>query len=135
MACVPRRLAARSAVWLLALAVGACSANKPEVCQQMDQLKVTTRQVTNMNVAAGGIDALSQALSQVKPKLQSVVISAASQFPTEVSDVQASMSLLQRRVSEAKASPTPATLGEVKVALTNLHSSVEALAKAMDQTC
>src|SRR5512135_2742786 len=108
MAFTPRRLPARRLTApltgaLLALPVGACSANKPAVCQQMDQLKVTTRQVMNMNVGAGGIETVSEGLSQVKPKLESVLISAANEFPNEVSEVKTSMSLVQQRVSEAKA--------------------------------
>jgi hypothetical protein len=129
-----RSVALRSLAALLivaALAIGGCGSSKPSYCDHLTKLKGS---LSGFSVS-GGISSLKSQLNGIATQAKSLVSSAKSDFPTETSAIDSSISKLQTTIAAITSSPTPAQLAAAASDAKGVVTSVSSFTSATKSKC
>jgi hypothetical protein len=129
---IPGSLAAVAIAVVLA---GCGGSSKPSYCSQTANLKKSVQDLGNVNVIQGGTSALTSALSTVESNAQAVVSSAKSDFPTETSAINSSVSALKQSAQQLSGSPTPAVIAKLPGQISAVVTSVQNFSSATSSKC
>src|SRR5436190_2616631 len=105
----PSRTAVVRAVVLLPAAVlmALTGCGKPQYCSDRNDLENSVRDLGNVNVTqSGGLDQLKSQLGKIQTDAKKLASSAKSDFPTESSALQSSVSTLKTAVQQLPPSPS-----------------------------
>ena len=98
----------------LALAGAGCGGDdEPTYCSELNGLEESVRNLGDVNIVAGGTNAVRDALAEVEANAKSTVDAARSDFPDETSAISESISTLEASARQLGASPTAEQAGRV----------------------
>jgi hypothetical protein len=105
------------------------------LCADVDALRTSLADVTQVPVAKGAVADLQDQLDEVRTDVSTLIADAQDEYGDEVAAVDEAVSDLTTRLEEAAASPSVDTLSAVRTARQQLMSSVDALTSAVRDTC
>jgi hypothetical protein len=114
----------------LALAGAGCGDDEPAYCSELDDLEQAVQNLGDVDIVAGGTNAVRDALTEVESSARSTVDAARSDFPDETSAVRESVSSLEASARQLGASPTAEQAGRVAADVRAVVTSVNDLADA-----
>jgi hypothetical protein len=136
--CSPSRHAHRFAAIAGTLAlslVAACSDDQASLCDARDDLRSSVEDLRDVDVAADGTDALTDALADVDEALDRVADEAEADRENEVNAVRAAFDQLSTTVTAIAEEPSPESVGAVGDALEDLAASVSSLVDEISSGC
>ena len=134
----PSRTAAVRAGVLLPAAVlmALTGCGKPQYCSDRNDLENSVRDLGNVNVTqSGGLDQLKSQLGKIQTDAKKLASSAKSDFPTESSALQSSVSTLKTAVQHVPPSPTGQQLAPVAADVASVIASARRFKQATDSKC
>jgi hypothetical protein len=134
----PSRTAAVRAGVLLPAAVlmALTGCGKPQYCTDRSDLENSVRQLGNTPVPqSGDLSQLKSQLQKVQADAQKVASSAKSDFPTESSALQSSVSTLKTAVQHVPPSPSGQQLAPVAADVASVIASTRRFKQATDSKC
>jgi hypothetical protein len=130
----PRSLTVLAVVGVT-LAFAACGDSKPSYCSNVSDLESSVKDLGNVDVSSGGVNALQTQLKKVESSANDVVSSAKGDFPNETSAMSSSLKSLDTAVSQAGSSPSAATIAALGVDVKNVVTAVDSFTGATDSKC
>jgi hypothetical protein len=131
-----RLVLAPVALAVLVLAGAGCGGDdEPAYCSSLNDLEESVRSLGDVDVVAGGTNAVRNALSEVETSANSTVDAAKSDFPDETSAISESISNLKASAQQLADSPTAAEAGDVAVDVSAVVTSVDNFADATSGEC
>ena len=124
-----RRVAANRVLAIAAsgaLLAGCGGSSKPGYCSDVTNFKNAVKDLGNVNVIQGGTSAITSAIQKVESTGKAAVASAKSDFPSQTSAVDSSLTALDTTVKQLSNPQTQ------KTALTQLPAQITATGKAID---
>ena len=118
----------------LAFAGLACGGD-PDYCSDVSELEQAVRDLGEVDVVAGGTNALSDALRGVEDQAQATIESAKDDFPDETSAMQDALASLRRSTGELSESPTAEDIAPVATDVAAMVTSVQEFAAASESEC
>ena len=105
----PRKTAQTVAALVVAVAVlAACGgSSKPSYCSSVSTLESSIKALPSTNILQTGLNGLETAVSKVQTDAQTAINSAKSDFPTETSALNSSITALSTTVKSAVSTPSP----------------------------
>jgi hypothetical protein len=134
----PSRTAAVRTVVLLPAAVlmALTGCGKPQYCSDRSDLENSVRDLGNTPVAQNGdLSQLKSQLQKVQADAKKVASSAKSDFPTESSALQSSVSTLKTAVQHLPPSPSRQQLRPVAADAASVVASARRFKQATDSKC
>ena len=121
----------------IALALGGCGgSSKPGYCSDRSTLEQSVKDVGNVNVLqSGGVKQLQTQLQKVETDASTLVSSAKSDFPSETSAIDSSVSSLKTAIEGLPSSPSPSQLATVATDAKAVVTSFQNFKKASDSKC
>jgi hypothetical protein len=110
---------------------GSAGSGKPDYCSQVDDLKQSVTDLTQVNVVAHGTSAVKSALQKVKNNANAAVAALKSEFSSETHALSSSINKLSDSVSQLSTSPAtavaaiPGEISAVGTAAKNLVDSTK----------
>ena len=135
------RLSRSGAGWVIAVATIAMAAagcggdDQPSYCSDLDELRQSVEELSQVNVIEGGTSSLTTALERVETAARSTVDSARSDFPDEADAISDSVSALGSSAQQLAESPTPEQGTRVAGDLASVVNSVDDFADAARSDC
>jgi hypothetical protein len=124
------------ALAVLVLAGAGCGGDdEPSYCAELNDLEASVRNLGDVDIVAGGTNAVRNALSEVEANARSTVDAAKSDFPDETSAISESISNLKASAQQLGASPTAEQVGRVGVDVSAVVTSVDNFADAATAEC
>jgi tRNA A58 N-methylase Trm61 len=124
------------AVLVVLAPVGAgCGGGEPAYCSEASDLEQSVRNLGDVDVVAGGTDAVRKSLKAVETNAKSTVDAAKSDFPRETRAISESISSLKSSAQRLAGSPTPEQAGRVVRDVKAVVSSVDSFADATKTEC
>jgi len=124
---------------LLAVAVAGCGGDDddgtPGYCSQVSKLQQSVKDLGNVDVIAGGTNALKKSLQSVESNAKATVEAAKNDFPSETSAVDDSISALQESATSLSGSPSAGQAAQVATDAKAVVTSVQDLAAATQSAC
>jgi hypothetical protein len=124
-----------AAAVLAPLAAGACSSDKPAVCDSFAAVQNSIEHIRNANVAENGLSQLTTELSQLKPDVEQLYIDAKAQYAAEIESLRAAANQFSASLTTARAAPDARNLASTRTSLTALQDSARRFADAISGTC
>jgi tRNA A58 N-methylase Trm61 len=113
------------AVLVLVLVGAGCGGDdEPSYCSELNDLQQSVRNLGDVDIVAGGTNAVRDALAEVEASARSTVDAARSDFPDETSAISESISSLEASAQQLGASPTVEQAGQ-------LAGDVQAVARSV----
>ncbi len=121
---------------LLALAfAGLACGGDPDYCSDVSQLEESVRDLGNVDVVAGGTNALRDALQGVEDQAEATIESAKDDFPEETSAMRDSLDSLKQSAGELAEAPTAEDIAPVATDVAAMVTAVEEFVGATDSEC
>ena len=132
-----RTVTVRASVALPAAVLMALSGcGKPQYCSDRSDLQNSVRDLGNIHVLqTGNVDQLKSQLQKVQADAKKVTSSAKSDFPTESSALQSSVSTLKTAVQHLPPSPSRQQLKPVAADAASVVASARRFKQATDSKC
>ena len=118
----------------LAFAVPACGGD-PDYCSDVSELEQSVRDLGDVDVVAGGTNALRDALRGVEDQAQATIEAARDDFPEETSTMRDSLDSLRQSAGELSESPTAEDIAPVATDVAAMVTAVEEFAGAAESEC
>lgn len=120
-----------------AVALSACGgSSKPAYCSARSDLQQSIKDLGNVKVAEqGGVQKLKAQLGAIESNANKVVSSAKSDFQSETSAIQSSLSGLKTALQQLPSSPSATQVAAVAASAKSLVNSVQGFVKATDSKC
>lgn len=123
-------------VVIAALVVGGCGGNEtPAVCADVDALKTSIADLTDVEIDENALASLQEKFTQVRADLTALIADAEDEYDVEIDAVDQAVSEVGSSLEAAVASPSAVTVSAVAAALQALGTSLTALADAVKDTC
>jgi hypothetical protein len=123
-------------VLLAATLMALTGCGKPQYCSDRSDLEKSVRDLGNINVLqSGGVSQLKSQLQTVQTDAQKVASSAKSDFPSESSALQSSVSRLKGAVQSLPPSPSRQELAPVAADATAVVMASRNFKNATDSKC
>ncbi|MFL5817802.1 MAG: hypothetical protein ACJ76L_09380 [Conexibacter sp.] len=129
-----RALALVGAISALVAVTGCGGGGKPGYCADRDALETSIKDLGNLSLS-GGLSGLQSQLRTIQTNATQLVDSARSDFPSETSAINSSLSTLRTDVQQLPSSPAPKQLAAIAVEAKSVVTSVQAFKKASDSKC
>ena len=121
---------------LLAATLTACSDDEnPAICSDVDALRSSVADVTDVDIDQQALAALPDDLAQVQADLTKVKSDAKDQYATEIDAVDQAASSVSSSLDAATATPSPAAVVDVGTAVQALGAALKDLDGAVESTC
>ncbi len=131
-----RSIAGAVLTMLLSATVVACSDDKPEVCNSVDDLKSSIDGLTNIDVSSSTtINELQSGLDTVQTNLTTVKTDAKAEFSSQIDAVDTALGTLNTSVDTARSDPTANSLAAVGTAVTAFTTATQTLVDDVESTC
>lgn len=127
-----------TAVLVLTLSgsLAACSDDKAEVCDSVDELKSSVDEVKGIDVtSASALADVQDGLGDVQDDLDDVKQDAESEFSDQIDAVEAGFTNLESSVENAQAAPSAEAFGSVGSALSGFATDTQTLVADVQDTC
>ena len=121
-------------LFALAFAGLACGGD-PDYCSDVNQLEQSVRDLGDVDVVAGGTNALSDALRGVEDQAQATIEAAKDDFPEETSAMREALASLRDSAGELSDSPTAEDIAPVATDVAAMVTAVEEFVGATDSEC
>ena len=118
----------------LAFAAPACGGD-PDYCSDVGELEQSVRGLRDVDLVAGGTNALRDALRGVEDQAEATIDAAKDDFPDETSAMRASLDGLKQSAGELSNSPAPEQLARVAADTRAMVTSVEEFAEVTQSEC
>lgn len=120
-----------------ALGLPACGgSSKPGYCSDRSNLQQSLKDLGNAKVLqSGGVQQLKSQLQKIGTEAQKLASSAKSDFPTESSAVESSVTGLKTSVEQLPASPSAAEIAGLAGQAKAVVTAFDAFKKATDSKC
>ena len=118
----------------LAFAAAACG-GEPDYCSEVSDLEQSVRDLGNVDVVAGGTNALRDALRRVEDEAEATIDAAKDDFPEETSAMRDGLESLRGSAGELSESPTAEDIAPVATAVAAMVTAVEEFAGAAESEC
>ena len=126
-------------VTLMVLFALACTApacgGEPDYCSDVGELEQSVRDLGDVDVVAGGTNAVRDALRGVEDQAEATIEAARDDFPEETSAVRDSLDSLTQSARELSDSPTRDEVAPVAADVRAMVTSVEEFAGAAQSEC
>jgi hypothetical protein len=139
------RSLALTSVALATLLVGGCgddgddggdgADNTAQVCSDVEALRTSVAGVTEVTIDADVLTSLQTQVDQVRDDVTTLVDDAQDAYDPEISAIDEAVSGLTRSIEAAVATPSVATLSDVRTARQELSAAVAALDSAVRDSC
>lgn len=116
------------------IALAGCGSSKPGYCSKRTNLENSVKGLTSLNPSAG-ISGLQTQLQKIQSDASALVNSAKGDFPSETSAIHSSVDQFTSAVKGLSSSQTPAQIGKVASAASNVVSSVNSFLSASSSKC
>jgi hypothetical protein len=116
----------------LALAVPACGGD-PDYCSDVSELEQSVRDLGDVDVVAGGTNALRDALRGVEDQAEATIEAARDDFPEETRVMRDSLDSVRQSAGEL--SPTAEDIAPVATDVAAMVTAVEEFAGAAESEC
>ena len=120
---------------LVLAGVGCGGEDQPSYCSELNDLEQSVRSLGEVDIVAGGTNAVRDALAEVEASSKSTVEGAKSDFPDETSAISESISTLKTSAQELGGSPSAEQAGRVVLDVKAVATSVNAFADATTEEC
>jgi hypothetical protein len=118
------------------LLIAACGgSSKPSYCSAVTNLENSVKGLANVNVIKNGTSSLSSQVHKIESNAQSVVSSAAGDFPNETSAVTTSMNALASSLKQVSGTPSASQLVTIASQASAAVSAVKSFANATSSKC
>ena len=118
----------------LAFAVPACGGD-PDYCSNVSELEQSVRDLGNVDVVAGGTNALRDALQGVEDQAEATIEAAKDDFPEETSAMRDSLDSLKQSAGELSESPAAEDIAPVASDVAAMVTAVQEFVSAADSEC
>jgi hypothetical protein len=122
-------------VAVVVFAFAGCGSSKPAYCSARSDLETSVKDLGNVSLSSGGVDALKSQLQKVKSNADSVVSSAKKDFPTETSAISSSVSALETAVKALPANPSVTQLAPIASDVSNVGTAAKSFTDATSSKC
>jgi hypothetical protein len=119
----------------LAVAPGCGGDDAPGYCSELTELEQSVRDLGDVDVVNGGLDAVREALDRVDENARSVVDSAKDDFPEETDAISQATADLETTAGELTESPTAQEGARLVGDVEEVVSSVDAFVDAAGSEC
>ena len=123
------------ALLVCALIAGCTSNNKPAYCTAADQLKTSTQNLSNVNVAKNGLGSLRTALSSLQSDAKTFASEAKSAFAPQITALQDALSGLSTAIKSVVGQPSAAAIAQIGSSITQVKDSAGNLTNAVSSKC
>ena len=125
-----------TALVALALLVAGCGGDdKPGYCSDVDDLEQSVKDLGDVDVVAGGTDAVTQALDEVEGNARAAVNAAKDDFPDQTAGINESISRLKTSAGQLAESPTAQQAARAAADVTAVVNSVDDFVDATKSEC
>jgi predicted PurR-regulated permease PerM len=130
-------LAAVVVVVVAGVALAACGgSSKPSYCSQVNNLKTSVTDLGKVNPIKNGTSALTSALQKVQSNAKSVVDSAKSDFPSQTSAINDSVSALETTAKQLVSNPAqPSLIAQLPGQVSALTTSIKTFISDTSSKC
>jgi ABC-type transporter Mla subunit MlaD len=126
-------------VTLMVLATLACAGlacgGEPDYCSDVSELEQSVRDLGDVDVVAGGTNALRDALRGVEDQAEATIEAARDDFPEETRAMRDALDSLRQSARELSDSPTPDEIAPAAADVRAMVTSVEEFAGAAQSEC
>jgi hypothetical protein len=127
--------AAALALALTMSLAGCGNSDQPAYCADRAALEQSLRDLGDVDVGAGGLDALTAQLRRVQRDAGALVSSAREQFGPEASALRSSIARLETSVRTAVDDPTPQRVADVAADVSDTAAAFGELSDAVGGSC
>jgi hypothetical protein len=121
---------------LLALAfAGLACGGDPDYCSEVSDLEQSVRDLGEVDVVAGGTNALRDALRGVEDQAEATIESAKDDFPEEISAMRDALASLRQSAGELSESPTAEDIAPVATDVAAMVTAVEEFVGTAESEC
>ncbi len=106
-----------------------------DVCSDVDALKSSIDDLTEVDVSQAGLSAITDGLRQVQTNLSTLKDNADGALTPQIDDLDQAVNSLSTSASDAVATPSVSTLATVAADLGSVASSLSALQQAAADMC
>ena len=121
-------------LFALACAGLACGGD-PDYCSDVSELEQSVRSLGDVDVVAGGTNALRDALRGVEDQAEATIESAKDDFPEETTAMRDALASLRRSAGELSESPTAEDIAPVATDVAAMVTAVEEFVGAAESEC
>ena len=121
-------------LFALAFAGLACGGDA-DYCSDVSELEQSVRDLGDVDVVAGGTNALSDALRRVEDQAEATIESAKDDFPEETSSMSDALASLRKSAGELSESPTAEDIAPVATDVAAMVTSVQEFVAASESEC
>ena len=121
-------------LFTLVLAAPACGGD-PDYCSDAGELEQSVRDLGDVDVVAGGTNALRDALKRVEDQAEATIQSAKEDFPEETGAMTDALGSLRRSAGELSESPTAEDIAPVTRDVAAMVTAVQDFAGAAESEC
>ena len=121
-------------LFALAFAGLACG-GEPDYCSNVSELEQSVRDLGDVDVVAGGTNALRDALQGVEDQAEATIEAAKDDFPEETSAMRDSLDSLKQSAGELSESPTAEDIAPVATDVAAMVTAVENFAGTTESEC
>jgi hypothetical protein len=121
-------------LFAMAFAGLACGGD-PDFCSDVSELEQSVRGLGDVDVVAGGTNALSDALRRVEDQAEATIESAKDDFPEETSSMSDALASLRKSAGELSESPTAEDIAPVATDVAAMVTSVQEFIDASESEC
>lgn len=134
-----RRLLTVLPIWFVgALLLGGCGSSKPAYCGHVSELEKSVQSLGSLDVQSG-VSGLEAALRKVNSSAKAVISSAKSEFPTQTTSIEKSVSGLESTVKEFSSATTTqargAAIAKLPVAVSAIDTAFSEFSSATKSKC
>jgi outer membrane murein-binding lipoprotein Lpp len=116
------------------LVTAGCGSSEPEFCSKVDDLQGALDTLKS-DVTSGDVSAIESDAQTVRTDVDAVASSAKSDFPSQTSAVQSSVSTLAAAINGLPSSPSAEDLARLGVNVSAVVSDVESFKTATSSEC
>lgn len=132
----PVRYLAATAVLAASFTVAGCSEDDPPaVCADVDALKASVAEVTDLEIDRGALSTLQESLAQVRSDLGKVRDDAKDEYAVEIDAVAAAAESVSSSLEVATTSPSAQAIADIGASVRAVGASLSALEDAVGSTC
>lgn len=116
-------------------ATGCGGSSKPGYCSDRSNLESSIKGLADVDLASGGVDALKTQLQKVQNDAKTLVSSAKSDFPSETSALQTSITSLSDAIKQLGSSPSVKQVAGLVPDVQSVSSAVKGFTDATSSKC
>ena len=122
-------------VVVVSIALPGCGEDQPSYCADRDALQESLSGLADVELTAGGTDALRSQLEAVDSDARARADSAQGEFGDEADGLRTDVSRLGTAAGDAVAAPSAGTLGAVGTQISEVQSAFGTLSDAVSSSC